>query len=141
MAMTATVHIGRRTTPHHPHTRLRDRWDAFALRHFRRTQVAFFAELHDALPLHDPDRHALEPLALEAAFADLAVAHPEAVTPADGGQAARDADRETLLLAVCDRWFREAHAGPQHRWAPDVIVAHQRLLDSVRGCFHPGGES
>lgn len=139
--MTAMAHISRRTTPHHPHGSLRERWDAFALRHFRRTQTAFFAELHDALPLTDPDRHALDAPALEDAFARLAVDHPEAVTPADGGQAARDADREVMLLAVCDRWFREAHAGPEHRWPPMTVVAHQRLMDNVRACFHPGGTS
>ncbi len=138
--MTAMAHIGRRTTPHRPHTSLRDRWNAFTLKHSRRAQAAYFARLHDALPLNDPDRHALEPVALEAAFAQLAADHPEAVTPADGGQAARDADRETLLLAVCDRWFREAHPVPDHRWTPDVIAAHQRLLADVRACFQTDGD-
>lgn len=139
--MTATVHIGRRTTPHHPHLSLRERWDAFALRHFRRTQAAFFAELHDALPLSDPDRYALESPALEDAFARLAVDHPEAVTPSDGGQAARDADREQLLVATCDQWFREAHPGPEHRWHPDTIASYHQLMDEVRACFHPGGDA
>ncbi|SHI65634.1 hypothetical protein [Streptomyces sp. 3214.6] len=139
--MTATVHIGRRTTPHRPHASFRERWAAFQLRHSRRTQAAYFTRLHDALPLSDPDRYALESPALEDAFARLAADHPEAVTPADGGQAARDADREVLLLAVCDRWFREAHAGPEHRWPPATIAAHQQLLNDVRACFHPGGDA
>ncbi|MGW0583527.1 hypothetical protein ACWD25_48215 [Streptomyces sp. NPDC002920] len=139
--MTATVHIGRRTTPHHPSTSLREHWTGFVLRHSRRAQAAYFEQLHDALPLSDPDRHALDAPALEAAFAQLAADHPEAVTPADGGQAARDADRETLLLATCDRWFREAHPGPEHRWSPTTIVAYEQLMDGVRTCFHPGGEA
>ncbi|SMF86002.1 hypothetical protein [Streptomyces sp. Amel2xC10] len=138
--MTATLHIGRRTTPHHPRPSLRERWSTFILRHSRRAQTAFFAELHDALPLDDPDRHALDAPALEAAFAQLAADHPEPL-PADTGQAARDADREVLLLAVCDRWFRDAHAGPQHRWSPATVAAYQRLMDDVRDCFHPGGET
>ncbi|MFF3847990.1 hypothetical protein [Streptomyces sp. NPDC002328] len=137
--MTATMHIGRRTTGHHPH-RLRERWQAFRLRRSRRAQDAYFAELHDALPLHDPDRHALDAPALEAAFAQLAADHPDKVTPADGGLAARDADREVLLLAVCDRWFREAHAGPERRWQPSTRAAYERLMNDVHSCFHPGGE-
>ncbi|MFJ6730057.1 hypothetical protein ACIQPQ_34675 [Streptomyces sp. NPDC091281] len=138
--MTATLHIGRRTTPHY--STFRARWDAFALRHFRRTQATFFERLHDALPPAHPDRHVLDAPALEAAFAQLAADHPEAVTPADGGQAARDADREVLLMAVCDRWFREeAHPGSEHRWSPATIAAHQHLMDDVRACFHRGGEA
>lgn len=139
--MTATMHIGRRTTQHHPRTSLRERWSAFTLRHSRRAQAAYFAALHDALPLDDPDRHALDAPALESAFAQMAADHSDAVTPADGGQAARDAERETLLLAICDRWFRDAHAGPEHRWSPATIAAYQQLMDGVRSCFHPGGEA
>ncbi|WP_329214946.1 hypothetical protein OG352_05595 [Streptomyces sp. NBC_01485] len=137
--MTAPLHISRRTTPHHPHVGLRERWDSFRLRHSRRAQTIYFTRLHDALPLTSPDRHALDSPALEEAFALLAADHPEAVTPADGEHAVRDADREVMLLAVCDRWFREAHAGPEHRWPPMTIAAHQRLMDDVRECFHPGG--
>ncbi len=136
----ATMHISRRTTPRHPRTSLRERWNAFTLRHSRRTQAAYFAELHDALPLDDPDRHALDAPALEAAFAQLAADHPE-TTLTDRVQAARDADRETLLLAVCDRWFRDAHAGPEHRWSPATLAAYNRLMADVHGCFHPGGEA
>ncbi|WP_406168973.1 hypothetical protein [Streptomyces sp. NBC_00996] len=134
----ATLHVARRTIPHHPLTGLRERWNTFQLRHFRRVQTAYFTQLHDALPLDDPDRHALEAPALEDAFACLAAAHPEAVTPADGGALARDTDREQLLLAACDAWFRDAH-GPEHRWSPRTIAKYDRLMADVRGCFHPGG--
>ena len=138
--MTATVHIGRRTTPHHPLTRLRQHWNAFRLRHSADVQAATFQRLHDGLPLDDPDRYALEAPALEEAFVRLAVDHPATVTPADGGTAARDVDREVLLLATCDAWFRDIH-GPEHRWSPRLITRHRRLMESVRGCFHPGGEA
>ncbi|MET7477956.1 hypothetical protein ABZT17_26815 [Streptomyces sp. NPDC005648] len=137
--MTATVHIARRTTTR-PHLTLRERWDAFQLRHFRRVQTAAFQRLHDRLPLDDPDRHALDAPALEGAFAQLAIAHADRVTPADGGIEARDKDREVLLLATCDAWFRDLH-GPQHRWSARTIAAYQRLQDDVRRCFHPGGEA
>jgi hypothetical protein len=139
--MTATAHIARRTTPHHPLAGLRACWDSFTLRHFRSVQTATFQQLHDTLPLDDPDRHDMEAPALEDAFARLAITHPEAVTPADGGALARAADREQLLLAVCDRWFREAHPAPDHRWPPEVLAAHERLMADVRACFHPGGEA
>ncbi|MFF3884105.1 hypothetical protein [Streptomyces sp. NPDC001914] len=138
--MTATMHIGRRITPLHPLATLRTRWNAFALAHFRRVQTAYFQQLHDALPLDDPDRHVLDAPAFEAAFAGLAVDHPDKVTPADGGQAARDADREQLLLAACDAWFREIH-GPEHRWSPRLLSRYERLMVSVSTCFHPGGPS
>jgi hypothetical protein len=140
MAMTVTLHIGRRITPQRPITGFRARWKAFTLRHSPRAQAAFFARLHDTLPLDDPDRHALDAPALEEAFARLAATHPEAVTPADGGTAAREADREQLLLATCDAWFRDAH-GPQHYWDPRTIAAYDQLMAGVRSCFHPGGES
>lgn len=138
--MTATLHIGRRTTPHQPLARLRERWAAVALKRSRRVQTATFQQLHDALPLDDPDRHDLEAPALEAAFTALAVDHPESVTPADGGVVARSADREQLLLATCDSWFREIH-GPEHSWAPRTLARYERLMGGVRDCFHPGGES
>ncbi|WND34010.1 hypothetical protein RI578_06740 [Streptomyces sp. BB1-1-1] len=137
--MTATMHIGRRTTPHRPRLTWRARWDAFALRHFRRVQAAEFRRLHDALPLAAPERHDMDAPALEAAFMRLAVDHPAAVTPSDGGPAARDADRETGLLAACDVWFRDIH-GPQHRWQPGTVAAYHRLMDDVRHAFHPGGD-
>jgi hypothetical protein len=139
MAMTATMHIGRRTTPHHPSTGLRAWWAAYRLRHSSRAQTVYFAQLHDALPLNDPDRHSLDAPALEAAFAKLAADHPEALTPARADHTVRDADREQLLLAVCDRWFRDAHAGPEHRWSPATVTAYERLMDDVRGCFHTDG--
>ncbi|WP_432169120.1 hypothetical protein [Streptomyces sp. 1222.5] len=137
--MTATLHIGRRTTADHPRATLRERWDAFALRHFRRVQAVFFARLHDTLPLDDPDRHDLDAPALEAAFARLAADHPTSVTPADGGQAARDADREISLLAACDSWFRDVH-GPEHRWGPRTCSQYNKLLADVIACFHPDGQ-
>jgi hypothetical protein len=140
MAMTATAHVARRTIPHHPLASLRERWNAFQLRHFRRVQIAYFTKLHDALPLDDPDRHALEAPAVEVAFALLAITHPGAVTPADGGAVARGADREQLLLATCDVWFRDVH-GPEHRWDPRTVAIYDRLLADVRGCFQPGGEA
>ncbi|WP_155054532.1 hypothetical protein [Streptomyces blattellae] len=136
--MTATMHIARRTTPPGPLASLRESWAAFRLRHSRRVQTAYFQRLHDALPLDDPDRHDLEDPAVEHAFARLAADHPDTVTPADGGQAARDTDREQLLLAVCDAWFRDIH-GPEHRWDPRTVATHGRLMADVRGCFHPGG--
>ncbi|MFJ9114430.1 hypothetical protein ACIRJO_02655 [Streptomyces sp. NPDC102394] len=137
--MTATMPIARRTTPHHPPAGLRQRWNAFRLKHSRRTQTAYFTQLHDALPLDDPDRHALDAPALEDAFAQLAADHPEAVTPVDGGLTARDADREVLLLATCDAWFRDVH-GPEHRWNARTIANYNRLQADVRGCFHPAGD-
>lgn len=138
--MTATLHIGRRTTAHQPLARLRERWAAFALKHSRRAQAATFQRIHDALPLDDPDRHALDAPAMEAAFALLAADHPEAVTPADGGAMARSADHEQLLLATYDSWFREIH-GPEHSWSPRTLARYQRLMAGVRDCFHPGGEA
>lgn len=139
--MTATTHIARHTG--HDGTLfagLRAKLAAWSRRHSRRLQAAYFEQLHDSLPLDDPDRHALESPAAEQAFAYLAIAHGNLVTPADGGTAARDADRETLLLAACDAWFREVH-GPEHRWSPRTIATYTRLLDGVRTCFHPGGEA
>lgn len=138
--MTATLHIGRRTTEHRPLITLRQRWGAFALRHFRSVQTATFQRLHDGLPLDDPNRHSLDAPALEDAFARLAADHPDAVTPADGGLAARDTDREQLLLATCDAWFREIH-GPEHRWSPRTITSYERLQADIRSCFHPGGDT
>ena len=136
--MTATLHVDRRTVPHHPLTALRQRWDTFQLRHFRRVQAATFQRLHDALPLDDAYRYAMESPALEAALQRLAVDHAEAVTPADGGTVARDTDREQLLLAACDAWFRDIH-GPEHTWNPRVIASYDQLMDGVRGCFHLTG--
>lgn len=140
MAMTATMHIGRRTTQHHPHAALRERWAGFRLRHFRRTQTAYFQGLHDTLPLGHPDRHALDAPALEDAFAQLAADHAERVTPADGGTQARDNDREVLLLATCDAWYRDIH-GPEHRWSPRTIANYERLQAGVRACFHLAGDA
>ncbi|MFI6248983.1 hypothetical protein [Streptomyces sp. NPDC051016] len=138
--MTATLHIGRRTTSHHPRTSLRQRWDAFRLRHFADVQTVTFGQLHDRLPLDDPDRYALEAPALEAAFARLAMDHPAAVTPADGGAAARDIDREQQLTALADAWFREI-VGPEHSWSPQTVARYARLMADVHSCFHPGGEA
>ncbi|MFE2469777.1 hypothetical protein [Streptomyces mirabilis] len=136
--MTATMHISRRTTPHHPLTALRARWDAFQLRHNRRVQTVTFQRLHDTLPLDDPDRYALESPALERALQQLATDHGDLVTPTDGGALARDIDREQLLLATCDAWFRDLQ-GPEHRWSPRTLTAYNRLLADVRDCFHPSG--
>ncbi|MEV7684512.1 hypothetical protein [Streptomyces bungoensis] len=141
--MTATTPIA---APHgaaqtRPLTGLRTWWAAFTLRHSRRVQTATFLQLHDSLPLTDPDRHALDAPALEDAFARLAADHPDAVTPTDGGTLARETDREQLLLATCDAWFREAHPGPEHRWHPATVTAYQQLMDGVRSCFHPGGDA
>jgi hypothetical protein len=122
-----------------PLTGLRTWWASFTLRHSRRVQEATFQRLHDRLPLDDPDRYALESPALKRALQQLAADHPEAVTPTDGGPAACETEREQLLLAVCDRWFHEAHPAPEHLWTPEVIATYQRLLADVRACFHPGG--
>lgn len=142
MAMTATAHIARRTTEHDDtlFAGLRKKLTAWGRRHSRRAQQAYFERLHDSLPLDDPDRYALEAPALERALQQLAVDHPDAVTPADGGALARDTDREQLLLATCDAWFRDVH-GPEHRWSPRTITAYDQLLADVRSCFHPGGAS
>lgn len=137
--MTATMPISRRTTPHHPLTGLRTWWEAARLRHSRRALNTYFEHARLARPVTDPDRHAWENPALEDAFARLAADHPHAVTPADGGPGALDAEREQLLLAVCDAWFHETYPAPEHRWSPDVIASYQRLIADVRGCFHPGG--
>jgi hypothetical protein len=136
--MTATTHIAAPPQHHRPNG-LRARWAAFTLRHSRRAQTALFAGLHDALPLDDPDRHALDAPAIEDAFARLAIDHPDAVTADDGGQTARDADREQQLIAACDAWFRDIH-GPQHRWDAATLARYARLIAGVHGCFHPGGE-
>lgn len=137
--MTATLHIGRRAVPHHPITGLRTWWSSFTLKHSRRVQAATFQRLHDGLPLDDPDRYALESPEMERALQQLAADHPTAATPADGGPAAREKDREQLLLAACDAWFRDVH-GPEHRWSPRTIASYERLQADVRACFHPDGE-
>lgn len=136
--MTATVHVVRRTVPHHPLPLLRARWNALQLRHSRRALNMYFERARQLRPAADPDRHAWESPAIEDAFALLAAGHPETVTPADGGTAARDADREQLLLAACDVWFREIH-GPEHSWSPRTTASYGQLLSGVRDCFHPGG--
>jgi len=132
--MTATTHIAAPPQHNRPRTRLRARWAAFTLRHSRRAQTALFAGLHDALPLDDPDRHALDAPAIEDAFARLAIDHPDTVTADDGGQAARDTDREQQLIAACDAWFRDIH-GPQHRWDAATFARYARLIDGVHACF------
>lgn len=137
--MVATTHhiAARRTTPL---SGLRARWAAFTLKHSRRVQTVFFERLRTTLPVLDPDRHALDAPSLEDAFAHLASDHPDTVTPADGGQPARNADHETLLLAVCDEWFRGAH-GPERSWSPQTLARYGRLLSSVStACRNwPGG--
>jgi hypothetical protein len=45
-------------------------------------EQTYFNRLHDRLPLDHPDRHTLEAPALEDAFAHLAAAHSDRVTPA-----------------------------------------------------------
>lgn len=139
--MTATAHIARRTIRHTPHRTLREHWNTFQLRYSQRALTTYFERTRQLRPVTDPNRHAWESPALEDAFARLAADHPTMVTPADGGASARDTDREQLLLAVCDRWFHEANPAPEHRWSPDVIASHARLLNGVRACFHPGGEA
>ncbi|MER5909538.1 hypothetical protein ABT124_03280 [Streptomyces sp. NPDC001982] len=131
--MTATLHIARRTTPHHPRTTLRARWQAFQLRHSCRAQAAYFTQLHDALPLDDPDRHALESPVVENAFVRIAADHPHAVARS----VVRTADHAQMLLATCDSWFRDVH-GPEHRWDPRTITAYNRLMADVRACFDGG---
>ncbi|MEU7403847.1 hypothetical protein [Streptomyces sp. NPDC044948] len=138
--MTAMMHISRRTTPHHPRPTWRARWEAFRLRHSRGALDAYFEQARLARPVTDPHRHAWENPALEDAFNRLAADHPEAVTPADGGRQARDADRETTLLAACDTWFRDVH-GPEHRWQPMTVASYHRLMDGVRAALHPGGDA
>ncbi|WP_327377956.1 hypothetical protein OG393_30765 [Streptomyces sp. NBC_01216] len=140
----ATAHrvAARRSTPHHHgHSPLAVliRW---TLRHSRYAAHWYFEHLRTSLPVTDPDRHALESPALEDAFAHLAIEHPDLVTPADGGPAARQADRETVLLAACDAWFRACH-GPEQSWTPQTTCSYRRLLDDVHACFtNPaGGES
>ncbi|MFF0139739.1 hypothetical protein ACFYRN_25205 [Streptomyces sp. NPDC005227] len=136
--MTAPMHISRRTTSHHPLTALRARWGAAQLRYSRRIQTVTFQRLHDGLALDAPDRHDLEAPALERALQRLAIDHGDKVTPADGGDLGRDADREQLVLAACDTWFREIH-GPEHRWSPRLCSRYDRLMESVRDSF-PGGQ-
>lgn len=136
--MTATVHVDRRTVPHHPLTVLRAGWNALQLRYSRRALETYFERARLRRPVTDPNRHAWESPAIEDAFAGLAADHPEAVTPADGGEAARDADREQLLLAACDAWFRDIH-GPEHSWNPRKIAAYGQLMHGIRACFHPAG--
>ncbi|MGP4085440.1 hypothetical protein [Streptomyces sp. KR55] len=132
--MTATAHIARRTTPHHPLASLRARWEAFQLRHSRRALNAYFERVRLLRPVTDPHRHDWESPALEDAFAHLAADHPGQVAAAS----ARDIDREQLLLAACDAWFRDVH-GPEHRWDPRTTATYNRLMADVRACFHPGG--
>lgn len=141
MAVAASTHIARRTIRHTPQRTLRDRWNTFRLRYSQRALTVYFERTRQLRPVTDPNRHAWESPDLEDAFARLAADHPTMVTPSDGGPAARDADREQLLLAVCDHWFRETHPAPEHRWSPDIIAAHTRLLANVHACFHPGGEA
>jgi len=134
--MTATQHIA---VPHHPLATL-TAWLTGRLRRRPRPTVLDVTALDIealrlALPLDDPDRHALEDPAVEDAFAHLAVDHPAEVA----ATAMRAADHETLLLAVVDDWFRHAHPAPEHRWTPETVAAHEQLLGSVRACFRPGG--
>lgn len=91
--------------------------------------------LRQSLPLTDPHRHALEAPALEEAFANLAADHPVQVALAS----MRDADRQALLTAVVDDWFRHAHPAPMHRWPAAVRAEYDVLLGSVRACFDDGG--
>ncbi|NUR04354.1 MAG: hypothetical protein HOY79_49975 [Streptomyces sp.] len=109
------------------------------LRGFRRRSYgvppADVEALRLSLPLNDPDRHALEAPALEDAFAHLAADHPAQVAVAS----MRDADRQELLLAIVDDWFRHAHPAPTHRWPAPVRAEHELLLDAVRACFHSAG--
>ncbi|WP_435610931.1 hypothetical protein [Streptomyces sp. C10-9-1] len=138
--MTATAHLARRSS-HHP---VRALLTTLLLPRSRRVQARYFERLRTTLPLTDPDRHDLESPAAEAAFARLAVDHPDKVTPASGDQAA--ADRTQYLLAVCDVWFREAH-GPEHTWSPQTLAAYTRLLRAVQQVDGPaarpvhGGEA
>lgn len=133
----ATLHIARRTTPHHPLAALRAWWDALTLRHSRRAQAAYFERLHDTLPLDDPDRHALDSPALENAFALLAISHPDEVA----ATTMRAADHEQLLLAARDEWFRHAHPAPEHRWGPEERAAYHALMATVHRSHPSGGAS
>lgn len=133
MAMVATTHLiaARRTNPPaSPRVTIRSRATSWVLRHSRWASKVLFERLRQSLPILDPDRHALEAPATEDLFAHLAIDHPEAVTQADGGQSAREADHETLLLALCDLEFRGAH-GPQHSWPSQTLARYSKLLDSV----------
>lgn len=138
--MTATVHVDRRTVPHHPLTVLRVGWNALQLRYSRRALETYFERARLLRPVTDPNRHAWESPAIEDAFALLAAENPAAVTPADGGTAARETDREQQLLAACDVWFRDIH-GPEHSWSPRTIASYGQLMHGVSSCFHPGGEA
>ena len=135
--MAATMRVtARRTTSHHP---LHARLAAWLLPYSRRAQTVYFERVRAALPVTNPDRHDLENPATEAAFARLAITHPDRVTPADGGQPARLADHEQQLLALCDAWFRDSH-GPERSWSPQMITAYTKLLDSVHA-YCSGGAS
>lgn len=136
MAMTATMHISRRTTSHHPLASLRARWAAYTQRRAQCAQAAYFQRLHDALPLDAPDRHDLDAPALEDAFARLAISHPDEVV--ESGM--RTADHEQLLLAARDEWFRHAHPAPEHRWSPEERAAYDALMATVHRS-RPGGAS
>lgn len=140
--MTATLHISRRTTPHHTPLAALTGWLTGRLRRRPAASLPDVAALDIevlrlSLPLTDPDRHALEDPAVEDAFAHLAIDHPTEVAVS----CMRDADRQTLLLGIVDDWFRHAHQAPEHRWPPQVVAEHKQLLACVRACFHTGGES
>ncbi|MGW6911489.1 hypothetical protein [Streptomyces sp. NPDC054940] len=132
-----SLSIGRRTTSHHPLATLRARWASYTQRRTLRAQTAYFQRLHDALPLDDPDRHDLDAPALEAAFASLAISHPDEVA----ATAMRTADHEQLLLAARDEWFRHAHPAPEYRWSPEERTAYQMLMASVHRSHPTGGAS
>lgn len=142
MAMTATAHIA---APHHNPLAALAGWLSSHLHRRPRpaaaVPVAEFVQALDvealrlSLPLDDPDRHALENPAVEDAFAHLAIDHPYEVAVTS----MRQTDREELLLAVCDEWFRHAHPAPEHRWSPQEIALYEQLLGSVHACFHAGG--
>lgn len=127
--MAMTTH--RIAAHHHPITGLRAGLTGWMLRHSRRAAARFFERLRTSLPVTDPDRHFLENPVLEDRFAHLAIDHPDAVTPADGGATAAQADDTTLAVAMCDAWFREAH-GPEQTWSPQTLATYQRLLSGVR---------
>ncbi|MFK0172662.1 hypothetical protein ACIQU5_28085 [Streptomyces sp. NPDC090306] len=92
------------------------------------TDDAMFQALHDALPLDDADRHDMNPPALDAAFTALAADHPDRVTPSDGGDTARDIDRQQLLLAAAD-----IRAADTAGLAPRLLAAANRLQGGHEG--------
>lgn len=126
--MAATTQPLVRRSSHHPVRTLLTR---LLLPHSRRVQDRYFEHLRTTLPAAAQDRHDLESPATEAAWARLAIDHPDKCTLVEP---LPSRDREQQLLAACDGWFREAY-GPEPAWSAETVIAYGLLMGDVRNTF------